>query len=77
MVSWNAPQDGASVTSYTVHYSGSGGSTVHKGSINVLLNTSALIPMLMADGRYYDVRIEAHSLHLSGYSDPVPYKPCK
>lgn len=76
-VSWNAPQDGATVTSYTVHYTSTGSGIQHGGSVHGFQNMSISIPNLMADGRYYNIVVEAHSVHLSGISDPLQFKLCK
>lgn len=76
-VSWNAPQDGATVTSYTVHYTSTGSGIQHGGSVHGFQNMSISIPNLIADGRYYNIVVEAHSVHISGFSNPLQFKPCK
>ena len=64
-VTWMAPSGGATVTGYTVHYSG-GGDT---GSVNVGLSTTATtITGRNNNGLTYTITVEAKSMHLSGES---------
>ena len=71
-VSWSPPSDGASVTGYVVHYR----SLLHEGTLAVFQNTSVLIDGVIAEGRFYEIIVEAQSIHLSGYSLPVPFGSC-
>ena len=72
-ISWQTSQDGAVVTGYTVHYNKNGSG----GSIDVQHNTTLLIPNLVADGQPYNIVVETHSIHLSGFSEPLQYELCK
>ena len=72
-ISWSSPQDGASVTGYVVYYE----SVEHAGPVMAYLNTSILVHDLIADGRSYEITVEAQSIHLSGYSTAVDVQPCK
>ena len=77
-ISWNMPQEGAVITGYTVHYSGADrNGNQHNGSSNTTTDTTVLIHDLRADGRTYNLKVEAHSEHFSGYSEPLHYEPCK
>ena len=79
-ISWSSVSEGAPVTSYTLHYtsSGSDGREDHNGSVATTGNDSvAVIEELLGDGRTYSVIVEAHSIHLSSYSDPLSYTPCE
>ena len=72
------PQEGAAVTGYTVHYSGADSSgNKHSGSVNASTDTTVLIHNLLADGRSYNLTVEAHSVHLSGYSKSLDHELCK
>lgn len=75
-ITWNPPQTNAAlVTSYLLHYT-SGDDT---RSLLTYSNTSdsVLISNLIADGRAYEIVVEAKSIHLSGFSEPLKYQPCK
>ena len=66
------------VTGYTVHYSGADSNgNQHNGSSDTTTETTVLIHDLLADGRSYSLTVEAHSVHLSGYSEPLSYELCK
>lgn len=72
-ISWNIPQDGATVTGYTIHYNRNSSG----GNVDVQHNTTLLIPNLIADGRPYKITIETKSIHLSGFTEPLQYELCK
>ena len=72
-ISWNIPQDGATVTGYTIDYSRNGTGK----SIDVQHGTTLLISNLVADGQPYNITIETHSIHLSAFSVPLRYELCK
>ena len=78
-ISWTSPSTGAAATGYTVYYYSH--STTNEGveeSRSVSTDeTTVLINQLLADGRTYHIAVEAHSIHLSGYSDSISYSPCK
>lgn len=64
----------AAVTSYILHYTrGSDTGSVSASSSN----TFVVISDLIADGNDYEIIVEAESIHISGFSDPVRYQPCK
>ena len=65
-VTWSAPSGGATVTGYTVHYSGD----MDTGSVNVGSSTTTATTFTgrMNDGRTYTITVEAKSMHLSGES---------
>lgn len=72
-ITWSHPQIDAVVTNYTLHYT-RGNDT---GSVPAYSNTLVLLSDLIADGNDYEIIVEAESIHISGFSEPVRYLPCK
>lgn len=72
-IMWSHPQIDAVVTNYTLHYT-RGNDT---GSVPAYSNTLVLLSDLIADGNDYEIIVEAESIHISGFSEPVTYLPCK
>ena len=79
-ISWSLGPGGAPIINYTLHYTSAGmdGRGDHNGSVATAGNNSAgVIEDLLGDGRTYSVLVEAHSLHLSSFSETLVYTPCE